>query len=99
MGLAPYRLAKDIGVPPRRINEIVNGQHALRQARQRFVLRPLRSHAESSGRMEFAPTGQRLSAQGWSEATTLGLRIKMPINPNGVAARSGTRRAATPLGL
>ena len=25
MGITPCRLAKDIGVPPRRINEIVNG--------------------------------------------------------------------------
>ncbi len=28
-GLTQYRLAKDIGVPPRRINEIVNGQRAI----------------------------------------------------------------------
>src|SRR6267378_8174036 len=29
MGLTQYRLAKDIGVPPRRINEIVKGQRAI----------------------------------------------------------------------
>jgi addiction module HigA family antidote len=29
MALTQYRLAKDIGVPPRRINEIVNGQRAI----------------------------------------------------------------------
>ena len=29
LGLSEYRLAKDIGVPPRRINEIVNGQRAI----------------------------------------------------------------------
>ena len=29
MRLSQYRLAKDIGVPPRRINEIVNGQRAI----------------------------------------------------------------------
>ena len=29
MGLSQYRLAKDIGVPPRRINEIVHGQRAV----------------------------------------------------------------------
>jgi addiction module HigA family antidote len=29
MGLSQYRLAKDIGVPPRRINEIVRGQRAI----------------------------------------------------------------------
>ena len=29
MGLSQYRLAKDIGVPPRRINEIVNGGRAI----------------------------------------------------------------------
>ncbi len=29
MAITPYRLAKDIGVPPRRINEIVNGQRAI----------------------------------------------------------------------
>ena len=29
LGLTKYRLAKDIGVPPRRINGIVNGQRAL----------------------------------------------------------------------
>ena len=29
MGITPYRLAKDISVPPRRINEIVNGQRAI----------------------------------------------------------------------
>lgn len=29
MGLSPYRLAKDIGVPARRINEIVKGQRAI----------------------------------------------------------------------
>jgi len=29
MGLTQYRLAKDIGVPPRRINEIVRGQRAI----------------------------------------------------------------------
>ena len=29
MGITQYRLAKDIGVPPRRINEIVNGQRAI----------------------------------------------------------------------
>ena len=28
-GITQYRLAKDIGVPPRRINEIVNGQRAI----------------------------------------------------------------------
>ena len=29
LGLSEYRLAKDIGVPPRRINEIVKGRRAL----------------------------------------------------------------------
>jgi addiction module HigA family antidote len=29
MGLSEYRLAKDIGVPPRRINEIVKGSRAI----------------------------------------------------------------------
>jgi addiction module HigA family antidote len=29
MGLTQYRVAKDIGVPPRRINEIVSGQRAI----------------------------------------------------------------------
>jgi addiction module HigA family antidote len=29
MGLSQYRLAKDINVPPRRINEIVNGERAI----------------------------------------------------------------------
>ncbi len=29
MGLTQYRLARDIGVPPRRINEIVKGQRAI----------------------------------------------------------------------
>ena len=29
MGITQYRLAKDIGVPPRRINEIVKGQRAI----------------------------------------------------------------------
>lgn len=29
MGLSQYRLAKDISVPPRRINEIVKGQRAI----------------------------------------------------------------------
>ena len=29
-GITQYRLAKDIGVPPRRINEIVKGQRAIR---------------------------------------------------------------------
>ncbi len=29
MGITQYRLARDIGVPPRRINEIVNGQRAI----------------------------------------------------------------------
>jgi len=29
MGLTQYRLAKDIGVPARRINEIVNGSRAI----------------------------------------------------------------------
>ena len=29
MGITQYRLAKDIGVSPRRINEIVNGQRAI----------------------------------------------------------------------
>jgi antitoxin HigA-1 len=29
LGLSEYRLAKDIGVPPRRINEIVKGNRAL----------------------------------------------------------------------
>src|SRR3989441_5823689 len=29
MGISHYRLAKDIGVPPRRINEIVKGQRAI----------------------------------------------------------------------
>jgi addiction module HigA family antidote len=29
MGLSQYRLAKDIGVPPRRINEIVHGTRAV----------------------------------------------------------------------
>ncbi len=29
MGLSQYRLARDIGVPPRRINEIVKGQRAI----------------------------------------------------------------------
>src|SRR5438874_13167327 len=28
-GITHYRLAKDIGVPPRRINEIVKGQRAI----------------------------------------------------------------------
>jgi len=29
MGLSQYRLAKDIGVPPRRVNEIVKGERAI----------------------------------------------------------------------
>lgn len=29
MGLSQYRIAKDIGVPPRRINEIVHGNRAI----------------------------------------------------------------------
>ena len=29
LGLSEYRVAKDIGVPPRRINEIVKGMRAL----------------------------------------------------------------------
>ena len=29
MGITQYRLAKDIGVPPRRINEIVKGQRSI----------------------------------------------------------------------
>ena len=29
LGLSQYRLAKDIGVPPRRINEIVHGKRAV----------------------------------------------------------------------
>lgn len=29
MGLTQYRLARDLGVPPRRINEIVKGQRAI----------------------------------------------------------------------
>ena len=29
MGISQYRLAKDIGVPPRRINEIVKGQRTI----------------------------------------------------------------------
>jgi addiction module HigA family antidote len=29
MGLSQYRLAKDIGVPPRRINEIVKGERSI----------------------------------------------------------------------
>ncbi len=29
MGITQYRLAKDISVPPRRINEIVRGQRAI----------------------------------------------------------------------
>ena len=29
MGITQYRLARDIGVPPRRINEIVKGQRAI----------------------------------------------------------------------
>src|SRR2546428_5415494 len=31
-GITQYRLAKDIGVPPRRINEIVNGLRAITAA-------------------------------------------------------------------
>ncbi|MBI1928313.1 HigA family addiction module antidote protein [Candidatus Poribacteria bacterium] len=30
MGLSQYRLANDIGVPPRRINEIVRGKRSIR---------------------------------------------------------------------
>ena len=33
LGLSQYRLALDIGVPPRRINEIVKGQRAVTAAR------------------------------------------------------------------
>jgi addiction module HigA family antidote len=29
MAISQYRLAKDIGVPPRRVNEIVNGRRAI----------------------------------------------------------------------
>jgi addiction module HigA family antidote len=29
MGLSQYRLAQDIGVPPRRVNEIVKGERAI----------------------------------------------------------------------
>ena len=29
MGISQYRLARDIGVPPRRINEIVKGQRTI----------------------------------------------------------------------
>jgi addiction module HigA family antidote len=29
MGITQYRLSKDIGVPPRRINEIVHGKRAI----------------------------------------------------------------------
>lgn len=29
MGISPYRLAKTIGVPPRRINEIVHGDRRI----------------------------------------------------------------------
>jgi addiction module HigA family antidote len=32
LGLSQYRLAKDIGVPPRRINEIVHGPPTPRSA-------------------------------------------------------------------
>ncbi len=29
MGISQYRLAKDVGVPPRRINEVVRGQRSI----------------------------------------------------------------------
>ena len=29
MGISQYRLSKDVGVPPRRINEIVHGKRAI----------------------------------------------------------------------
>ena len=29
LGLTQYRLAKDIGVPPRRVNELIKGQRAI----------------------------------------------------------------------
>ena len=29
LGLTQYRLARDIGLPPRRINEIIKGQRAI----------------------------------------------------------------------
>ena len=29
MGISQYRLSKDIGVPPRRINEIIHGKRAI----------------------------------------------------------------------
>ena len=41
MGLSQYRLAKDIGVPARRINEIVKGERGIYHGGHGFALWPL----------------------------------------------------------
>jgi len=39
MGISQYRLAKSIGVPPRRINEIVQGKRSITAHRAQCALR------------------------------------------------------------
>jgi antitoxin HigA-1 len=71
MGISQYRLAQDIGVPPRRINEIVKGQRtitadtALRQGRY-FGMAPqfwlnLQTHYDLEREQE--RLGQRLERE------------------------------------
>jgi addiction module HigA family antidote len=36
LGISQYRLARDINVAPRRINEIIHGKRAIREGGRRF---------------------------------------------------------------
>ena len=60
MGITQYRLAKDIGVPPRRINGIVNGQRALTADK-----RPRASEFRRSAK------GSKLRFRQWEEGSNL----------------------------
>ncbi len=76
MGISQYRLGKDIGVPPRRINEIVHGKRivtadtALRLARYILHFRPVLVEPSGAARPRggegptWGPVGQRSPSAG-----------------------------------
>ena len=102
LGLTQYRLAKDISVPARRINEIVHGTRtitsdtALRRARylgtsERFWLN---LQARYQIEVERDRLGARLGTDVKVFAETAGHHGR-PVPPTAAAGRS-TRRAAAP---
>ncbi len=63
---------------------------ALARGRRPPRVRSFDARGASAKETTIAPTGQRPSAQGCVERATLGERIQIPANPNGVASVRAT---------